>query len=88
MKSHKKNIQYTPALIQKMLRERGITQKRIAAELGKSPMAVSDVINFKSVSQEIMRDVARRLDADPRQVFAWYYSMPPRRPSRVNFTAL
>ena len=74
---------YTPARIQYLLRERGITQKQIAEEEGKSPMSVSDVINFRMVSKKLMEAIAQRIDADPEEVFAWYFRQErPRRPGR------
>ena len=77
------NPVYTPARIQCLLKERGITQKQIAQEEGKSEMSVSDVINFRMVSKPLMNAIARRIDADPKEVFAWYfYQDQPKRPSR------
>ena len=74
---------FSPAKIQCLLKERGITQKMIAVELCVSEMAVSDVINFRMVSQKLMREIARRIDADPKAVFAWYFCQErPRRPPR------
>lgn len=75
------HTEYTPARIQYLLKEAGVTQKQIARELGVSEMSVSDVINFRMVSRRIMRAVARRIGADPRAAFAWYYCQQrPRRP--------
>lgn len=74
---------FTPGKIQAMLRDRGITQKAIASELGVSEMSVSDVIHFRMVSRKLMREIARRIDADPEAVFAWYFCQDrPQRPSK------
>ena len=75
---------YTPAKIQYLLKERGITQKQIAEEEGVSEMSISDVINHKLVSHRLMRAVAKRIGADHRTVFSWYFDQKrPRRPVRV-----
>ena len=75
---------YTPARIQYLLKERGITQKRIAQEEGVSEMSISDVIHHKLVSNRLMRAVARRIGADHRAVFSWYYDQKrPQRPIRA-----
>jgi len=74
---------YTPAKIQYLLKEAGITQRAIAYEQGVSEIAVSDVINFRLVSKRLMKAVARHIDADPKHVFAWYFDQRrPRRPSQ------
>ena len=78
------NPAYTPAKIQYLLKERGITQRKIASEEGVSEMSISDVINGKMVSRRLMRAVAQRIGADYRTVFSWYFGQKrPRRPSRV-----
>lgn len=78
------NQSFTPAMIQYQLKERGITQKQIAIEEGKSEMSVSDVINFRMVSKDLMSAVAHRINADPEDVFAWYFCQGrPRRPSKA-----
>lgn len=64
---------FTPARIQYLLKEAGITQKQIAQEEGKSEMVISDVINFKMVSRPMMEAIARRIGFDHRVVFAWYF---------------
>jgi transcriptional regulator with XRE-family HTH domain len=75
--------QYTPKRIQTLLKRAGITQKQIAEEEGKSAMAVSDVINFRMVSKDLMEAIARRIDADPKDVFAWYFCQKrPQRPCK------
>ena len=74
---------FTPARIQYLLKEAGVTQKQLARELGVSEMSVSDVINFRMVSRRLMREIARRIGADPKAVFAWYYCQKrPRRPQQ------
>ncbi len=78
------NTVYTPAKIQYLLKERGITQKRIAEEEGVSEMSISDVINHKLVSRRLMVAVAKRIGADYRAVFSWYFDQPrPRRPVKI-----
>lgn len=78
------NPVYTPAKIQYLLKERGITQKQIAAEEGVSEMSISDVINGKLVSRRLMRAIAQRIGADHRAVFSWYFGQKRhRRPRRV-----
>jgi transcriptional regulator with XRE-family HTH domain len=78
-----KHTNYTPARIQYLLKEAGVTQKQIARELGVSEMSVSDVINFRMVSKRLMREISKRIDADPKTVFAWYFCQErPRRPSK------
>jgi len=62
-----------PADIQARLKKRGITQKEIAQELGVTEMAVSKVINKSSVSDRIMKAVARAIGEDYRAVFPEYY---------------
>jgi|GEM_PF-1492817 len=64
---------YTPAKIQCRLKEAGITQAQIARELGVSPMVVSDIVNYRKISDRVMRAVARKIGADHRDAFAWYY---------------
>ena len=75
---------YTPKKIQDRLKAVGITQVKIAKELGVSPMVVSDVINYHKTSDRVMRAVARKIGADHHDVFAWYYrSDRPRRSRRA-----
>ncbi len=75
---------YTPAKIQYLLKERGITQKQIAEEEGVSEMSISDVINHKLVSKRLMQAVANRIGLDHRTVFSWYFGQTrPSRPGRV-----
>ena len=64
---------YTPAKIQYLLKEAGVTQKQIAAELGVSEMMVSKVVHFNAVSHRIMVAIARRIGEPHHRVFAWYY---------------
>ena len=65
--------QYTPAKIQYLLKEAGVTQKQIANEQGVSAMAISLVVNHRSVSLRLMKAVARHINADYRDVFAWHF---------------
>ena len=64
---------FTPARIQYRLKLAGVTQAQIARELGVSAMIVSDVVNHHKISDRIMRTIARKIGADHRDVFAWYY---------------
>jgi lambda repressor-like predicted transcriptional regulator len=73
---------YTPAKIQYQLKLAGITQAKIAHELGVSPMVVSDIINYRKISDRVMRAVARKIGADHRDVFAWYYRSDRQRRSK------
>jgi len=75
--------EYSPAKIQYLLKEAGLTQKQIARELGVSEMSVSDVINFRMVSRRIMREISKRINADHKDVFSWYFDQDrPQRPSK------
>lgn len=62
-----------PVDIQARLKKRGITQKKIALDLGVSEMAVSKIINKTTVSKRIMIAVAKAINKDPREVFPEYY---------------
>jgi lambda repressor-like predicted transcriptional regulator len=62
-----------PADIQAALKKKGITQKDIAAEIGRSPLHVSQVILKKRVSDLVMRAVAKKIKRDPAKVFPEYY---------------
>jgi len=76
--------EYTPAKIQYLLKTAGVTQKQIARELGVSEMSVSDVINFRMVSRRLMREISKRINADHKDVFAWYFGQDrPQRPSKM-----
>lgn len=68
-----------PADIQAELKKRGITQKEIAESLGVSEMSISMTINKKSVSDHIMKAVAKAIGRDPRAVFPEYYFSKRRR---------
>jgi transcriptional regulator with XRE-family HTH domain len=69
----------TPLKRQYALKKRGITQTKIARDLGVSNMSVSDVIHGRLVSDRIMRAVAEAIGEDVRIVFSEYYLKPPRR---------
>ena len=69
----------TPNRIQYELRERGITQKRIAEEIGVSETSVSDVILRQRISDKVMRAVADRIGKPVQLVFPEYYCKPPKR---------
>jgi len=64
---------YTPAKIQYLLKEAGVTQKQIADEQGVSAMAISLVVNQRAVSHRLMKAVAQHINADHRDVFAWHF---------------
>ena len=64
---------FTPAKIQYLLKEAGVTQKQIADEQGVSAMAISLVVNHRAVSHRLMKAVARHINADHRDVFAWHF---------------
>ena len=68
-----------PADIQAALKKKGITQKKIARDLGVCEMAVSLVVNKVMVSDRTMRAVADRIGRDPHAVFHEYYLSPKRR---------
>jgi transcriptional regulator with XRE-family HTH domain len=74
----KENIM-TPLDRQFALKKKGITQNKIAADLGVSPISVSDVINGHRVSDRIMRAIAAALGEDVRLVFTEYYLRAPKR---------
>lgn len=61
------------------LKSKGITQHRLAAELGVSDISVSDVINGHRVSDRIMRKIAAAIGEDVRLVFPEYYLRAPKR---------
>ena len=65
--------------IQAELKKRGLTQKKVADDLGIKPMAVSDVINKNRISIRIMRHVAKLIGRDHREVFPEYFLKPPKR---------
>lgn len=73
MKASSIHGDYTPAKIQWLLKEAGITQKQIAQEQECSEMAISLVVNHRSVSRRLMKAVAKHIGADYRDVFAWHF---------------
>ena len=73
------NEPITPVDIQYLLKKKGLTQKALAKKYGKSPMAISDVINFRRVSNPLMTKIAKEIDMDPKVVFAWYFKGRGRR---------
>ncbi len=76
------NIGFSPATIQYLLKERGITQAQIARQCGVHPMTVSKVVNRLTVSDRIMRAIATAIGVDHHIVFADYYTQPPKRGRR------
>ena len=69
----------TPLDRQYALKKKGVTQHQIAADLGVSDVAVSDVILNQRISDRIMRGVAKAMGEDVRLVFPEYYLRPPKR---------
>jgi transcriptional regulator with XRE-family HTH domain len=61
------------------LKRRGITQHKIAQDLGVTDVSVSDVIIGRRISDRIMRGVAAAISEDVRLVFPEYYLRPPKR---------
>ena len=59
------------------LRERKISQKAIALELGVSEMSVSLIVRNKGVSRRIMNAVAKKLGKPTRKVFPDYFRPDP-----------
>ena len=62
-----------PIDIQYELKKRGITQKQIAREEGRSEMSVSKVIRRESTSYPLAKAVSRRLGKKPEEVFPEYF---------------
>lgn len=74
----------TPIDIQYLLKKKGITQKALAVKYGKSEMAISDVINFRLVSDTLMKAIAGEIGMKPEKVFAWYFNGKKERPRLFN----
>lgn len=68
-----------PEEIQKAIKLNGTTQKAIAKKLKKSEMIVSQVINKKTISDYVMRGVAKAINKKHTEVFPEYYLGPKRR---------
>jgi len=68
----------TPDEIKKAIRK-NTTQKAIANKLGLTEMGVSCVVNKKSVSDRVMKAVARAIGKDKAEVFPEYYFGPKHR---------
>ena len=70
----------TPEQIQKALKKRKITQKKIATDLGLSEMSVSRCIKYFhlriGISDKIMTAVADAIGKPKEQVFSDYYKGP------------
>lgn len=69
----------TPSNIQEALKEKKITQKDVAKELGVAEMTVSKVIHRIIVSDRIMKAIAAKIGLRHVQVFPEYYLQPPKR---------
>ena len=68
-----------PADIQALIKKKGLTQKKIARRLGKSDMAVHNVIHKKAVSNPIMTGMAELLGKKPEQIWPEYFLKKPKR---------
>lgn len=73
----------TTGQIQGALKDLGVTQKEIAAQIGRSEIAVSRVIRMEMVSDPIMRAIAARLGREPWDVFDYYRRRPRRTTSKT-----
>jgi transcriptional regulator with XRE-family HTH domain len=73
----------TTGQIKGALHDLGITQKAIAAQIGKSENAVSKVVRMEMVSDPIMRAIAGRLGREPWDVFDYYRRRPRRKTSKT-----
>lgn len=69
----------TPNRIQYELKERGLTQKALAAQIGVKPMHLSCVVRKQRVSNRVMRAVAEAIGKPVQTVFPEYYLAPPKR---------
>lgn len=72
-----------PADIQAALKRKKITQKAIANEEGVSEMAISVVVNKKSVSDRLMKAIAKRLQKPVTHIFREYYNSNSKRPRKA-----
>jgi len=73
-----------PANIQAELKIRGITQKSIADELEVTEFHISEVINKKRISDQVMKAVSKKIDRDHHEVFPeYYFSKKRRRPATL-----
>lgn len=69
----------SPLKIQYELKKRGITQKQIADEEGKSEMTVSQTIRRKITSRPMMEAISRRIGEKPEIVFPDKYGKAQRK---------
>lgn len=57
--------------VKEILKERGQTQKELAARMGKSPQYIANVLNSEQgVSVNVLIDMAKALDVEFRDLFA------------------
>ncbi len=57
--------------VKEILKERGQTQKELAAMMGKSPQYIANVLNSEQgVSVNVLIDMAKALDVEFRDMFA------------------
>lgn len=70
-----------PADIQAALKKKGITQKKIAEDLGVSMFHISAVINHSEGrgSDRVMKAISNLIGRDHREVFPKYYFSKSRR---------
>jgi len=68
-----------PAYIQAELKRRGITQRSIAAELGVTAVAVTQVIHKRSRSERVMEAISKKIGIETAEVFPEFF--PRKRPA-------
>lgn len=57
--------------VKEILKERGLTQKELAAMMGKSPQYIANVLNSEQgISVNVLIELARVLDVEFRDLFA------------------
>ncbi|MBW1711508.1 MAG: hypothetical protein JRJ73_16900 [Deltaproteobacteria bacterium] len=69
----------TPAYRQYLLKEKGVTQKQIAIELGVVEMCVSKEIHDLPHSHRVRCAIAEKIGLPVGVVFPDYYNRPPKR---------
>ncbi len=78
----------TPEQIQTAIRAKGLTQQAIARKLNRAEMSLSYVIHRTTVSDYIMRGIAKAIGKKHTAVFPEYYLNPAKRSTSktvVNF---
>ena len=74
----------TPNEIKKAIKKNDTTQKDIAERLGVTRMSVSLVVNKRTISNRIMREVASTIGKNICTVFPEYYLDGPKFPRRTS----